>query len=81
MSNKCKCDTCIHNVVCDHNRFGFENCNSFYSEPVYEAVCMAEPNYKEEYPKLMNKIQSLEMKNDELKATIVEMCRQLYKFY
>ncbi len=79
MSNKGKCDTCIHNEVCDHNKFGFENCGSYKSEPKYEAVCMAEPDYKEEYPKLMNKIQSLEMKNDELKATIVEMCRQLYR--
>lgn len=24
-----KCDTCIHDQVCDHNKYGFENCNSF----------------------------------------------------
>lgn len=80
MSNKRNCDACIHNEVCDHNRFGFENCNSFYSEPVYEAVCMAEPNYKEEYPKLMNKIQSLEMKNEESRAIIYAMCKELFRF-
>ena len=24
-----KCVNCIHNIVCDHNRFGFENCGQF----------------------------------------------------
>lgn len=24
-----KCDNCICNNVCDHNKYGFENCNSF----------------------------------------------------
>ena len=24
-----KCENCIHNPVCDHNRFGFENCGCF----------------------------------------------------
>ena len=24
-----KCDMCIHNEVCDHNRFGFENCGHY----------------------------------------------------
>lgn len=24
-----KCENCICNPVCDHNKYGFENCNSF----------------------------------------------------
>jgi hypothetical protein len=24
-----KCDSCIHNEVCDHNRFGWENCGHY----------------------------------------------------
>lgn len=80
MSNKGKCDTCVHNEVCDHNRFGFENCNSFMAKPTNAAVCLAEPDYKAEYPKLMNKVQSLEMKNEELKTVIIAMCKELFKF-
>ena len=26
-----RCDNCLANKVCDHNRFGFENCGSYIS--------------------------------------------------
>ena len=32
MTVKHTCNVCIHNAVCDHNKFGFENCNSFIPE-------------------------------------------------
>lgn len=30
-----KCDICICNPVCDHNRFGWENCNSFKDKSLF----------------------------------------------
>ena len=27
-----RCDTCLANKVCDHDRFGFENCGNYISE-------------------------------------------------
>jgi hypothetical protein len=24
-----KCENCIHNDVCDHNKYGWENCNNY----------------------------------------------------
>lgn len=29
MTNKLNCDTCRCNKVCDHNKFGFENCGNY----------------------------------------------------
>ena len=29
-----KCETCKANRICDHNRFGWENCNNYISEDV-----------------------------------------------
>ena len=31
-----KCDMCKANKVCDHNRFGFENCDNYISSDVVE---------------------------------------------
>ena len=33
-----KCDTCKANKVCDHNRFGFENCGSYISKSEWISV-------------------------------------------
>ena len=30
-----KCDNCLCNPVCDHNRFGFENCGNFKSKSLF----------------------------------------------
>lgn len=30
------CDTCKANKVCDHNKYGFENCNNYIPEDVAE---------------------------------------------
>ena len=32
------CDTCKCNKVCDHNRYGFENCDSYISTNCVETV-------------------------------------------
>ena len=29
VSDMARCDDCLANKVCDHNRFGFENCGNF----------------------------------------------------
>ncbi len=33
-----KCETCRCNKVCDHYRFGFENCDNYISEDCVEVV-------------------------------------------
>ena len=33
-----RCDTCKANKVCDHNKYGFENCNNYISADVVEVV-------------------------------------------
>lgn len=30
------CETCKANKVCDHNKYGFENCNNYISADVVE---------------------------------------------
>ena len=30
-----KCENCICNPVCDHNRFGFENCGNFKDKSLF----------------------------------------------
>ena len=30
------CETCKANKVCDHNKYGFENCNNYISADVLE---------------------------------------------
>jgi hypothetical protein len=32
------CNTCKCNKVCDHNKYGFENCNNYISADVVEVV-------------------------------------------
>lgn len=32
------CETCKANKVCDHNKYGFENCNNYISADVVEVV-------------------------------------------
>ena len=32
------CNTCKANKVCDHNKYGFENCNNYISADVVEVV-------------------------------------------
>lgn len=32
------CETCKANKVCDHNKYGFENCNNYISADVVEIV-------------------------------------------
>ena len=32
------CNTCKANKVCDHNKYGFENCNNYIPEDVVEVV-------------------------------------------
>ena len=33
-----KCDTCKANKVCDHNKYGFENCGNYIPSDVVEVV-------------------------------------------
>lgn len=32
------CETCKANKVCDHNKYGFENCNNYISADVLKVV-------------------------------------------
>lgn len=49
MAEARKCDTCKVNKVCDHNRFGFENCDNYISSDVVEVVrCKNCKNYNTE---------------------------------
>ena len=33
-----KCETCKANKICDHNRFGWENCNNYIPEDVVKVT-------------------------------------------
>ena len=42
------CDTCKANKVCDHNRFGFENCGNYIPSDVVEVVRCKDCKYNDE---------------------------------
>ena len=42
-----RCDTCRCNKVCDHDRFGFENCENYISEDCVEVVRCKDCKYGE----------------------------------
>lgn len=42
-----KCETCKCNKVCDHYRFGFENCDNYISEDCVEVVRCRDCKYRE----------------------------------
>lgn len=44
-----------------------------------EPVKPAEPDYKSEYPRLMETIGKLEVENIELKDTLLAMCKKYFK--
>lgn len=48
-------------------------------ERSYEPVSSAEPDYKSEYPRLMETIGKLEAENIELKDTLIAMCKNFCK--
>lgn len=48
-------------------------------ERSYEPVSTAEPDYKSEYPRLMETIGRLEAENIELKDTLIAMCKKFCK--
>ena len=37
------CDACKANKVCDHNKFGFENCGNYIPTDVVGGQCMYNP--------------------------------------
>lgn len=45
----------------------------------YKPVSSAEPDYKSEYPRLMETISKLEVENIELKNTLIAMCKKFCK--
>ncbi len=48
------CNTCKANKVCDHNKYGFENCNNYISTDVMEVkdcnLCVFNSRHATEYP-------------------------------
>ncbi len=57
-----KCDNCICNPVCDHNQFGFENCNNYKDKSLFvELPC-----------KVGDKVYILGCKTDKDKLEIFE---------
>ncbi len=46
-----KCDNCKCNKVCDHNTFGFENCDNYISEDCVEVVYCKDCIYARELDK------------------------------
>ncbi len=40
-----KCDNCICNKVCDHNKYGFENCNNFKDKSLISETVRKNPQY------------------------------------
>ena len=46
-----KCENCICNPVCDHNRFGFENCGNFKDKSLFvELPCRCKDcEYSEQF--------------------------------
>lgn len=46
------CETCKANKVCDHNRFGFENCGNYISKDVVPRAEVIEEYRKKVYAKM-----------------------------
>lgn len=45
------CETCKANKVCDHNKYGFENCNNHIPEDVEEVKHGEWREVNEKYPR------------------------------
>lgn len=45
-----KCDTCKANKVCDHNKYGFENCGNYIPGDVVSVVKCKDCAGAEEHP-------------------------------
>lgn len=49
-----RCDTCKADKVCDHDRFGFENCDNYISEDCAEVVYCKDCIYARELTRIAN---------------------------
>lgn len=62
MNNKITCNTCMHNKVCDHDKYGFETCCSYV--PNLEAPCDS-AIFLSVWSKYINDV--IKLKDDEIK--------------
>lgn len=60
--NKITCNTCMHDRVCDHNKYGFETCCSYV--PNLEAPCDS-AIFLSVWSKYINDV--IKLKDDEIK--------------
>lgn len=79
-----KCDFCIHNPVCDHNRFGWENCGHYKGDRSKEAIKLHQQQYyREKYNARKENHQCVvcgcELEAGETKIKC-KVCRQIASF-